>query len=202
MTVSLPPLPFDPAALEPHMSCRTLEIHHDRHHKAYVDATVAAIAGTDLERASLSTIVVAAARRPDRRLFNNAAQAWNHGFFWMSLSPEPHPLGGRLVPLIRRDFGGLAQLRTAFIAEATGHFGSGWVWLVLRGDKLEVMSCHDADTPIVHDGLVPLLTCDVWEHAYYLDHQNKRQAYVEAFFDHLANWRFAEANLTGVRAAA
>jgi len=195
MTIQLPELPYTPAALEPHMSARTLEFHHGKHHKAYVDNTNAAIAGTALEQSELDAIVRAAKERGDARLFNNAAQAWNHEFFWNSLAPGGGAPEGMSATMIDRDFGGIEGFKTAFRSEATGHFASGWAWLVLRGDKLAVTSYHDADSPLIHDGVVPLLTCDVWEHAYYLDYQNARARFVDAFLDHLLNWEWVGANL-------
>jgi len=196
MTVELPPLPFDFDALEPHMSRRTLEFHYGKHHKAYVDATLAAIAGTEFERAGLLEIAQTAKARDNVRLFNNAAQAWNHAFFWNSLSPKGGGVAfGLLGEWINRNFGGPSGLHTAFKAVATGHFGSGWAWLVIKSGKLAVMSTHDAGTPALEDGITPLLTCDLWEHAYYLDYQNLRPTFVDAFLDKLANWDFAEANL-------
>ncbi len=196
MTVELPPLPFDFDALEPYMSRRTLEFHYGKHHKSFVDAILETIAGTDLERAGLLEIARAAKTRDNVRLFNNAAQAWNHAFFWDSLSARG---GGVAFGLhgewINRSFGGPSGRHTAFKAVATGHFGSGWAWLVIKSDKLAVMSTHDAGTPALEDGITPLLTCDVWEHAYYLDYQNQRSAFIDAFLDKLVNWDFAEANL-------
>jgi Fe-Mn family superoxide dismutase len=196
MAIQLPALPYDVTALEPHMSARTFEFHHGKHHKAYVDNTNAAIQGTDLERADLSTIITTAKSRGDRKLFNNSAQVWNHNFFWNSLSPNGGGTPqGKIAALIDRDLGGLQGFKTAFKAEAVGHFASGWTWLVLQAGKLVVTSYHDADTPIVHDGVTPLLTCDVWEHAYYLDYQNARPKFVDTFLDHLVNWNFVAANL-------
>lgn len=196
MPVELPALPFDFGALEPHMSRRTLEFHYGKHHKAFVDATLAAIAGTDLECAAVLDIARAAKCRGDDKLFNNAAQAWNHAFFWNSLSPKGGGVAfGRLGEWINRDFGGPSGLHTAFKAAATSHFGSGWAWLVVRSGKLTVISTHDAETPAIEDSVIPLLTCDLWEHAYYLDYQNQRPAFIETFLNRLANWDFGEANL-------
>ncbi|MGE3142733.1 MAG: superoxide dismutase [Hyphomonadaceae bacterium] len=192
MPIALAPLPFDIKALEPHMSARTLEFHHGKHHKAYVDNTNAAIKGTPLDDAELPAII-RAAKGKDQKLFNNSAQVWNHDFFWQSLSPAgaegpSKALGERLT----RDFGGVDAFKAAFKAEATGHFASGWAWLIARGGKLEITSFHDADSPIAHDGVIPLLTADVWEHAYYLDYQNARPAFVDAFLNNLVNWRGVE----------
>lgn len=196
MAIQLPALPYDTTALEPHMSARTFEFHYGKHHKTYVDNTNAAIAGTDLDRADLPTIIKTAKSRGDRKLFNNSAQVWNHNFFWNSIAPQGGGTPqGKVATLIDRDLGGLQGFKTAFKAEATGHFASGWAWLVLREGKLVVTSYHDADTPIAHDGVAPLLTCDVWEHAYYLDYQNARPKFIDVFLENLVNWNFVAANL-------
>jgi Fe-Mn family superoxide dismutase len=196
MAVELPKLPYPIDALAPHISKSTLEFHHGKHHKAYVDKTNELIAATDLAGKSLVEIVQAAARQKDKpALFNNAAQAWNHGFYWQSLSPagggKPK---GALAERIAQDLGGLEGFVDAFKKAATGQFGSGWAWLTLAGGKLEVSASGNADTPLVH-GKTPLLTCDVWEHAYYLDYQNRRPDYVTTFLEKLVNWDFAAANL-------
>ncbi len=195
MPLTLPPLPYDLDALAPHMSRRTLEFHHGKHHKAYVDNTNAAIAGTALESADLPTIVRTAKTSANAKLFNNSAQVWNHTFFWHSLKPNGGGAPkGALAQRIDSDLGGFDAFRKSFAAEATGHFASGWAWLVLKDGKLAVTSYHDADTPLVH-GVTPLLTADVWEHAYYLDFQNARAAFIEAFLGHLANWDEADRRL-------
>jgi Fe-Mn family superoxide dismutase len=181
MPIELPPLPYPLDALEPFISAKTLATHHGRHHRAYVEKT-RALAG---ERpGSLEDIVTRAAADPARKaLFNNAAQAWNHAFYWRSLRPA----GGAVPPRFSKY---VQELKAA----ATGHFGSGWAWLVRDGADLKVVTTANADTPLVH-GQIPLLVIDVWEHAYYLDHQERRAAYVEAVVDHLLNWEFAERNL-------
>ncbi|HEY4343220.1 MAG TPA: superoxide dismutase [Parvibaculum sp.] len=194
MSVIQAPLPYDKAALEPHMSARTFEFHYGKHHKAYVDNTNAAIKGTPLEQASLEEIIKAAKESGDKKLFNNAAQAWNHDFFWQSMTPKSGAPTGKLAEWLMRDFGGVDQFKEKFKAEAVGHFASGWAWLVLDNGKLAVTSFHDADTPIVH-GVVPLLTADVWEHAYYLDYQNARASFLDAFLNNLANWGGANEKL-------
>ncbi len=194
MTVSLPDLPYAHDALEPYVSKQTLQFHHDKHHRAYVDKTVGLIKGTEHEKAALEDIVRATAAGGGA-LFNNAAQAWNHGFYWNSLAPKGGGKpNGAVARAIDESFGGYDALRKAFTEAATGQFGSGWAWLVLAGSRLEVVKTANADTPLVH-GQVPLLTIDVWEHAYYLDYQNRRPDYVTGFLDHLANWQFANANL-------
>ncbi len=196
MAIELPPLPFAKEALEPHMSARTLEFHHGKHHKAYVDKANAAIAGTPLENASLEEIVRAAKSKGDKGLFNNAAQTWNHTFFWNSLSPEKTGPEGRLKDLVDSAFGGLTKFNEAFKAEATGHFGSGWAWLCQDDSGgLKIISTHDADSALVHEGVNPLITLDVWEHAYYLDYQNARPDFVDVFLTNTINWSFAATNL-------
>jgi superoxide dismutase, Fe-Mn family len=192
MSVIQAPLPFDRSALEPYMSARTLDFHYGKHHKAYVDYTNAAIKGTPLEGSHLDVIVKASKDSVDKRLFNNSAQAWNHDFFWQSMTPngEPGPTG-KLADWLARDFGGVGQFKQAFKTEAVGHFASGWTWLIFEGGKLRLASYHDADTPIAHGGVVPILTADLWEHAYYLDYQNARANFLDAFLNHLVGWRAA-----------
>ena len=193
MTLTLMPLPYDPGALAPHISAQTLEVHHGAHHKAYVDKVNAAIAGTDLEDASLEEIVRAALAAGKTPLFDSAAQAWNHGFYWHSLAPEPGAPDEALAYAIDKAFGSPDGLIEKLTAEAVDHFGSGWAWLVDDGGTLKVMSTHDAATPITGSAN-PLLTIDVWEHAYYLDVKNKRPAYVAAVLGNVINWRFASEN--------
>jgi len=192
--VSLPPLPYADNALEPYISARTLEVHHGRHHAAYVARTQALIAGTALESASLEEIVRASAGT-NPGLFNAAAQAWNHDFFWRSMRPggggEAH---GEIARLIRDAFGSQEEFGRRFTAAAADLFGSGWVWLVLESGALRILQTSNAETPLV-SGAVPLLTLDVWEHAYYLDYQNRRADYIAAFLGHLLNWDFANEQL-------
>jgi superoxide dismutase, Fe-Mn family len=196
MTIKLPDLPYGKDSLAPHISASTLEFHHDKHHQAYVTNTNKLIAGTELADKSLEELIAIAAKSPDKKaLFNNAAQTWNHTFLWNSMAPngggKPH---GAIAERITQDFKGYDSFAEAFTAAATGQFGSGWAWLVLDGSKLEVTATANADTPLVH-GKVPLLTIDVWEHAYYLDYQNRRPDYVKTFLDKLVNWDFVNANL-------
>ncbi len=181
MKIELPPLPYPADALEPYISARTLATHHGKHHRAYVDKAnaLAADAGGTLE----ALLVRAAGDASQKALFNNAAQAWNHAFYWRSLRPK-----GEKTPATFAKHA--EELKTA----AKGHFGSGWAWLARDGSSLRVLSTSNADTPLVH-GLVPLLVIDVWEHAYYLDHQERRAEYVDAVVDHLLDWDFAAANL-------
>ncbi len=197
MSVSFPNLPYAKDALAPHISAQTLEYHHGKHHRAYVDKTNELIFGTDLDDAPLVEIVRAAARDKGRaNLFNNAAQAWNHAFYWNSMNPggggKP---SGEIAKLIERDFDGYDNFRDAFSKAGAGQFGSGWAWLVKNGDRLEVRNAPNAETPAADSGVIPLLTIDVWEHAYYLDVKNDRPKYIAAFLDHLVNWDFATTNL-------
>jgi Fe-Mn family superoxide dismutase len=195
MAVELPKLPYALDALEPHISKLTLEFHHGKHHKAYVDKTNELIANTDLAKKSLEEIVRAAAGQKDKAtLFNNAAQAWNHTFLWNSMSPKGGKPTGALAAAIEKDLGGFATFAENFKKAAVGQFGSGWAWLTLANGKLEISATGNADTPLVH-GKTPLLTLDVWEHAYYLDYQNRRPDYVSTFLEKIVNWDFAAGNL-------
>jgi len=196
MPLTQTPLPFDHRALEPYMSASTIDFHYGKHHKAYVDYTVAAIKGTTLEDASLQEIVRASRISHDVRLFNNSAQAWNHDFFWKSITPSAAPgPTGTLAEWLTRDFGGIEEFKNAFTQEAVAHFASGWAWLVLENERLRVTSYHDADTPLVHEGVAPIFTADLWEHAYYLDYQNARGSFLDAFLGYLVDWRGASGRL-------
>ena len=194
MSIELPDLPYAADALEPHVSAETLGFHHGKHHKAYVDKLNAAIGGTQYEGQALETIIAASHEAADAGVFNNAAQIWNHTFLWNSMSPdgggEPE---GALAEAINASFGDLAGFREKFKASAMGQFGSGWTWLVSKGGALDIMSTGNAETPLT-DGITALLTLDVWEHAYYLDYQNRRDAYIDAFLGELINWEFAAQN--------
>jgi len=200
MPIEFPGLPYAATELEPHVSAKTLEVHHGKHHKAYVDKLNAAIAGTAYDGQSLAEIVATSHERVDTGVFNNAAQAWNHTFLWHSMSPsgggEP---AGPLGAAIKDRFGGLAAFRDAFKSSALGQFGSGWTWLVRKADGVAIVSTGNAETPLT-EGVTPVLTLDVWEHAYYLDYQNKRGAYVDAFLANLVNWEFATRNFEADRA--
>ena len=193
MAFDLLPLPYDNEALAPAISAETLGFHHGKHHKAYIDKTNAAVAGTDLEGKSLED-VIAAARGSNQGLFNNAAQSWNHGFYWHSLAPSTNGPSGDLADAIDAAFGSLADLKQQLKDRGAGHFASGWVWLAEKGGKLSIEETHDGDT-LVDQGFNPLLTVDVWEHAYYLDHQNARPNYLAAVIDDHLNWDFAADNL-------
>jgi Fe-Mn family superoxide dismutase len=197
MAFTLPDLPFDREALGPHMSAETLDFHHGKHHKAYVDKVNGLIGDTDLEGASLTEVIRAASQRGDKPLFNNAAQIWNHSFFWQCLAPEGSTRpSGKLREMIGSDFGGEQALLDQLAKESTNHFASGWGWLILNNGKLEVKSLHDADTPVAH-GMTPLLTIDVWEHAYYIDYRNDRAKFVKSVLENIVNWDFVARNLDG-----
>ena len=193
---ALPPLPFAENALEPFISERTLGFHYGKHHKTYVDNLNKFTAGTALAKLPLEEVVKETAGDVGKAsLFNNAAQAWNHTFFWQSLkSGGRGKPGGDLLTQIDKAFGDFGGFKKIFIENGLAQFGSGWVWLIAEGGALKVVKTANADTPLVH-GQKPLLTCDVWEHAYYLDYQNRRKDFVEAFVDHLANWDFAATQL-------
>lgn len=194
MAISLPPLPYADTALEPSISATTLQTHHGKHHKAYVDKTNAAIDGGDLAEASLEQIIKAAQAKGDKGLFNNAAQSWNHAFYWNSLTPESAEPTGELAEAIDGAFGSLDRLSEELASQGAAHFASGWVWLVERDAKLSVEQTHDAATFATGDAK-PLLVIDLWEHAYYLDHKNLRPEYLKAVIDKHLNWSFAAENL-------
>jgi Fe-Mn family superoxide dismutase len=190
---SLPELTYPMNGLAPHLSAETLEFHYGKHHKTYVDNLNKLVAGKPEEQQSLETIIRSA--EIGTPLFNNAAQTWNHSFYWKCMRPGGGGAPkGALLEAVQRDFGSVDKLRTELAAAATGHFGSGWAWLVAKDGKLSVQSTHDADLPLRH-GQTALLTIDVWEHAYYIDFRNARAKYIEAFLGNLANWDFAEENL-------
>ena len=189
-------LPYDESALAPYISSRTLSFHYGKHHKTYVEKTNSLVQGTDLEGFSLKELILESAGRSDlKKLFNNAAQAWNHDFYWQSMKPRG---GGKpsheVLSLLKSSFGSFDVFQEKFSQMAAGHFGSGWVWLVQEEKNLKVMESHDAANPLTQN-LKPLLALDVWEHAYYLDYQNRRPDYVKTFLDRLVNWQFAESQL-------
>jgi Fe-Mn family superoxide dismutase len=198
MTFELPPLPYGKSALEPHMSAKTLDFHHDKHHRAYVTALNDLVKGTPLATKSLEAIIKETAKDDAKSsVFNDAAQTWNHTFFWSSMKPKGGGTPtGVLAQRIDRDFGSLAKFKEQFKQAAVGEFGSGWAWLVLDKNELKVTKTSNAMTPVAL-GQTAILTCDVWEHAYYLDYQNRRPDFVQAFLDHLVNWEFAAKNLAG-----
>ena len=196
MAFSLPPLPYPEDALEPDYSARTISFHYGKHHKAYVDNLNKLIAGTEWEGKSLEEIIRLAAADPAKvGVFNNAAQVWNHTFFWHCMKPQGggRPTG-KLAKMLDEAFGSYEKFAEQFKATAVGRFGSGWGWLVLENGALKVVSTPNAETPLTK-GQVALLTVDVWEHAYYLDYQNRRPDFVQAFLDKLVNWDFVAKNL-------
>ena len=190
MSFELPELPYGKDALTPHMSAETFEYHHGKHHNAYVTKLNALTAGGPKASQSLEDII----KTSDGVLFNQAAQVWNHTFFWNSMKPGGGGApAGELAAALTRDFGGLDGFKKSFAEAAAGHFGSGWAWLVRDGGVLKVVTTADADTP-ARGSATPLLTLDVWEHAYYVDYRNVRPKFIEAFLEHLINWDFAAAN--------
>ena len=198
MPFQLPELPYSRDALQPVMSPETLDYHHGKHHKAYVDKVNGFLAESKQGELSLIEVIRTASQGGNKKLFNNAAQIWNHSFFWQCLAPaEGQQPQGKLKALIEDGFGGAEPLLKALKAEAVGHFSNGWAWLVLDRDKLAITSLHDADTPLVHDGMVPLLTLDLWEHAYYIDYRNERPRYADEVLAKIVNWEFVARNLDG-----
>ena len=198
---SLPELPYAYDALEPVISERTMRFHHDKHHAAYVKTTNALLEKAGKTAADLESVIADSAKASERKLFNNAAQAWNHAFFWASMSPDRAAPDGELKAAIAASFGDLAGLKTAFATGGVDQFGSGWVWLVADADgALRVLSTHDADDFVSLAKPTPLIVCDVWEHAYYLDYQNARPKYLEAVLGKLLNWNYAAENLDKRRA--
>lgn len=195
MTFQLPDLPYAQDGLAPFISSDTISYHYGKHHSGYVGKLNAAIEGTDLAGLSLEEVILRTATDPEKAgIFNNAAQVWNHTFYWHSMKPggggQP---GGDLAKQINADFGDFESFVNEFKKAASTQFGSGWAWLVFDGERLSVRKTSNAETPLV-DGVTPLLTIDVWEHAYYLDYQNKRPDYIDAYFANLVNWQFAEEN--------
>ena len=193
MAFKLIDLPYDDSALDPAISAETLSYHHGKHHQAYIDKTNKAIEGTDHADKSLIE-VISAARGSDEGLFNNSAQSWNHGFYWHSLAGEETTASDELRTMIDDAFGSVDDLKSKLKDRGAGHFASGWVWLAEKGGKLSIEETHDGDT-LADSDFNPLLTIDVWEHAYYLDHQNARPAYLDAVVDSKINWAFASENL-------
>jgi superoxide dismutase, Fe-Mn family len=188
-TIVLPPLPYERSALEPHMSRETLDYHYGKHHKTYVEKTNALKSGTQFEDAALEDLVLEASGE----LFNNAAQVWNHDFFWQCLTPKARAPGNDVLKALE-SFGGLDGFREKFGKAAVALFGSGWTWLVKdAGGAVKIVTSPNANNPL-RDGQTPLLTCDVWEHAYYIDHRNDRAAYLKDYWA-LVNWDFVAQNL-------
>lgn len=196
MSIELPLLPFSKNALEPYISSQTLDYHYGKHHNTYVINTNNLIKETDLENVSLEEIIKISFNNPAQiGLFNNAAQVWNHTFYWHSLSPNGGGAPtGKIAAMINQDFGSYDDFAKRFKEAALGQFGSGWAWLVVIEGKLAIHKTSNADTPMVH-GMTPLLCIDVWEHAYYLDYKNVRAEYVDNVINRLLNWEFANGNL-------
>jgi len=196
MAFELPPLPYDKSALEPHMSAKTFEFHHGKHHQAYVTNLNNLVKDTPLASKSLEEIIKETGKDDSKAgIFNNAAQVWNHTFFWNSMKPQGGGAPtGKIADKINQDFGSFDKFKDEFKNAGATQFGSGWAWLVLDGGKLKVTKTPNAMTPMVQ-GQTAVLTCDVWEHAYYLDYQNRRPDFLATFLDHLANWDFASKNL-------
>ncbi len=190
MKFELAPLPYAKTALAPHMSEETFSFHYEKHHQAYMTNLKNLLEGKPEAEKSLEEIV----KTSSGKVFNNAAQVWNHDFFWKSMKPagggEP---SGALAEAITRDFGSYAEFKKQFADAAVGQFGSGWAWLVKEGDKLKIVTTSNAETPLTK-GQTALITCDVWEHAYYIDYRNLRAKFVEVFLASLVNWDFAAAN--------
>jgi len=196
MAFELPSLPYADTALEPYYSAKTFSFHHGKHHKAYVDNLNKLLPGSPFENSSLEEIILAVAGDATKAgFFNNAAQVWNHSFFWHCMKPDGGGApSGALADKINTAFGSYEKFAEQFKAAAVGRFGSGWAWLVLDGGELKIMSTPNAETPLT-GGKKALLTVDVWEHAYYLDYQNRRPDFVQTFLDHLVNWDFVSENL-------
>jgi Fe-Mn family superoxide dismutase len=196
MTITLLDLPYEKDALEPHISAKTLNFHHGKHHNAYVDNLNKLIEGTDLSSETLQDIIKKTVNDADKAgIFNNSAQVWNHTFYWQSMKPNGGGLPtGNIAEKIDADFGSYGNFIKELKNAGLTQFGSGWAWLIMKNNKLEIMKTSNADTPIAH-GLKPLLTVDVWEHAYYLDYQNGRGSYLDAFLNNLVNWDFVNSNL-------
>ena len=196
MAVYLPQLPYHKEALEPFISVKTLEYHYGKHHNAYVANLNKLIADTELDRENLESIIIKTSGDSFKEnIFNNAAQVWNHSFYWQCMKPNGGGVPeGKIAEKINSDFGSFNSFAVEFKNAGATQFGSGWAWLVLDGDKLKIIKTSNADTPIAHN-LKPLLTVDVWEHAYYLDYQNRRPDYLSTFIDKLINWKFVNDNL-------
>ena len=188
--LELPPLPYAPDALAPIISAETLQLHHGKHHRKYVETANQLLEKDPVDARSLEELV----RKASGKLFNNAAQAWNHDFYWHSLSPKGGRPSAALRHQLERDFGSTEKFVDKFAAAATDQFGSGWAWLVKKDGKLDVMATANAETPL-KQGIPCLLALDVWEHAYYIDYRNQRERYVQAAIEKLLNWEFAERNL-------
>ena len=200
MKFELPKLPYEANALEPVISQKTIEFHYGKHHQAYVDNLNKLVAGTPMENQSLEEVIGQSWAEKKTPIFNNSGQVWNHTFFWHSM--KPHGGGqpsGLVADKIKQAFGDYEGFKKAFAEAGATQFGSGWAWLVLNNGKLEVRKTANAETPLTEKGVTPILTMDVWEHAYYLDFQNARPKYIETFLGELVNWDFANANLSDAK---
>lgn len=196
--ITLPPLPYNFNALSPFVSEKTLRFHYEKHHAGYVNTTNALIKGTELEDKSLEQIILTAASDTIyTKLFNNAAQTWNHTFYWNSLTPDTqkHQPSRKVADQINKDFGSMAELQNQLIEKGLNQFASGWVWLVAEKGTLKVMTTSNADTPLIKPNLTAFLCVDVWEHAYYLDYQNLRKNYLTGVVQNLLNWEFVNKNI-------
>lgn len=196
MAITLPELPFEKNSLAPHISEKTLDFHYGKHHNAYVVNVNKLIEGSDMSGQDLETIIRKTAKDPAKAgIFNNAAQVWNHSFYWQCMKPGGGGTpSGAIAEKINSDFGSFDKFADQLKDAGTTQFGSGWAWLVMKEGHLEIMKTSNADTPVAH-GLTPLLTVDVWEHAYYLDYQNRRPDYLATFIQHLINWDFVNSLL-------
>jgi Fe-Mn family superoxide dismutase len=198
MAYTLPELPYAKDALGEYMSAETLTFHHDKHHNAYVTRTNEVVAEKGLGTMRLSDLIRHAKSNGEKLLFNQSAQIWNHSFYWHCLAePQGQRPTGRLAQMIDEEFGSTQNLLAALKKEAVGHFSNGWAWLVLNGDKLQITSLHDADSPVAYEEMKPLLTLDVWEHAYYIDYRNVRADFAEKVLGNIVNWDFVAQNLDG-----
>jgi superoxide dismutase, Fe-Mn family len=198
MPYSLPELPYAKDALGEFMSAETLTFHHDKHHNAYVTRTNELVGEKGLEGRSLVDLIRHAKQAGEQTLYNQSAQIWNHTFYWNSLAPaQGQKPTGKLAQLIDEGFGSTDNLLAALKKEAVGHFSNGWAWLVLDRDQLKITSLHDADTPVAYEGMQPLFTLDVWEHAYYIDYRNVRADFAEKVLGNIVNWEFVARNLDG-----
>ncbi len=198
MAFRLPDLPFAKDALGAFMSAETLDYHHDKHHRAYVDKANQLLEAKSGAGGTLSRTIRVAHESGDEGLFNNAAQLWNHSFFWQCLAPaQGQRPTGQLAEMIDEAFGSTDGMLAKLNAEAVGHFSNGWAWLVLDRDALAITSLHDADSPVAHESMKPLLTLDLWEHAYYIDYRNDRPGFAEKVLGNIVNWEFVAGNLDG-----
>ena len=196
MSITLPDLPYKKDALEPHIGSETLNCHYGKHHSTYVANLNKLIDGTDLASETLENIIKKTAKDVDKAgVFNNAAQVWNHTFYWQSMKPGGGLPTGDIAERINVSFGSYDKFTEQMKTAGLTQFGSGWAWLVIRNDTMEIMKTSNADTPLAH-GVKPLMTLDVWEHAYYLDYQNRRADYLDAFIKNLINWDFVNSNLS------